>query len=332
VNIWLLPIEPLVERYSEQWLRWFPEELQRLGCNVVVLGGYTFSDKIERGQFLDVYGTHHYKATQLSLFAQQLNAGAVKDGDWVLLLDGWNPAVEQLAYMRDLGGVKFKIASCWHAGSYDPWDQLAQHPTMSDWAAYAERAHIAAVDRVFVATSFHAQLLGRARGGERKIVVTGFPLHTEEWADHSMPWTERSRRVVWPHRIAPEKAPESFEHIRQLYVSTYGDDGTEWVRSKDACPTKASYYALLGSARVAVSTAYQETWGIAMLEAASLGCHVVVPDRLSYQDLYDQHDRYTDRASAVEKIHAGLDALEKGKRWTNPLAISNMVACMRSCP
>src|SRR5262249_720095 len=112
MRIWLLTVEPVAGRYTEQWPRWFMDELHALKPATVGLGGYTFTDDIKHGEFLDVFGTNLYKATQLSVLVQQINAGCVKDGDWVLALDGWNPAILQLAYMRDLGPHKFKIATC----------------------------------------------------------------------------------------------------------------------------------------------------------------------------------------------------------------------------
>ncbi len=328
MKIFLFPIEPLEERYSAQWLRWFPRVLESLGVEVEIVMGSASQARIQTGEFLDVLDTNHFKATQVAKFVNLVRYDRVKDGDWVLLLDGWNPAVEQLAYMRDLGKVKFKIASCFHAGSYDPWDLLGQHPTLKNWAAHAEAAHLAAADRVFVATHQHAQMLANSRGSGDRIRVTGFPLYDEEWSGLATRWEIRPRRVVFPHRLATEKAPEDFDVIAELYQSTYPDDPVAFIKTKTKCATKADYYGLLGSARVAVSTALQETWGIAMLEAASLGCYPVVPDRLSYREIYDT--RYTTPEQAVTQIRAALDApvpyLYNPYRWTH--AIQNMVACM----
>jgi len=328
MKVWLLPIEPLESRYSEQWLRWFPRELERAGCDVVSVMGLQAREQIEHGEFLDVYDTNYFKATQLSAFVCLLRKGEIKDGDWVLLLDGWNPCIEQLAYMRDLGNIKFKIDSCFHAGSYDPWDLLGQNVAVEKWAQHAERAYVRASNLIFVATRSHANMLGAARGCAAKIWVTGFPLYPDEWMEYARPWGDRTRCVVFPHRLAPEKAPWNFDKLRDLYQETYPDDRTIWIRSKEACISKIDYYTLLGSARVAVSTAFQETWGIAMLEAASLGCHPVVPDRLSYSELY--HRKYLTREEAVAQIKEGLDASEpyqyQGARWL--AAIENMVKQM----
>lgn len=328
MRVFLFPIEPLEERYSSQWYRWWPEELTRLKVDHITVVGLQASELITQGEFLDVVDTHYWKSTQLSAFTHLLRTGVVKDGDWVLLADAWNPALEQLAYMRDLGKVKFKIAGCWHAGSYDPWDLLGQSEAVRQWAPHAERAYMAALDLAFVATRSHAEMLAK-RGCSERIHVTGFPLYPSEWQRYAKPWAERARRVVFPHRLASEKGLHDFEKIRELYRKLYGDD-LEWVRSKDVCSTKEDYYRLLGDSIISISCAYQETWGIAMLESTSLGCWPVVPNRLSYVEMYPTEQRYDERAEAVEIVRrAALNEVPfeyDGARWTD--AIETMIATM----
>jgi glycosyltransferase involved in cell wall biosynthesis len=332
MKVWLFPIEALPERYSEQWSRWWPAELRRLGVDVVVVNA-PHSTSIKQGQFLDVVDTNRFKALQLEAFAGFLERGGVEDDDVVLLLDAWNPQLLSLAYMRDLGRVRFRIAGLFHAGSYDPWDLLGQNQRVAEWAQHAEQAYVRALDRVFVATHFHAKLLCNRRVPSwewSKVEVTGFPLYAAEWEAHAQPWEKRQRVVVFPHRLAPEKDPQEFDVIRAAYELRYGLDGTQWIKTKEACETKEEYYALLGRARVAVSTARQETWGIAMLEAASLGCHPVVPDRLSYSEIYDP--TYVTAGEAARLVRQGLDAPRPHDFERAPweLAISRMMASLEA--
>lgn len=309
MRIWHLPIEPITDRYSEQWARWFPSRMMAGGHTCFTLGGYSFTDGIEQGEFLDVLGTNHYKATQLALFTQQLHGGGVRDGDWVFLADAWSPQVISLAYMRDLGRVKFKIAGCLHAGSWDAWDLLGQTFAVGAvWGPPFERALMEALDVVFVATQSHRDMIYSRDliPQSDRVIVTGFPLYAEEWAEHALEWEHRPKRVVFPHRLAREKAPEVFDDLRSTYQQLYPYDEVEWVRTRDVCSTKDEYYEVLGGARVAFSSALQETWGIAMLEAASLGCHPVVPDRLSYRELYEPEYRYRSVAQAARIVHTAL--------------------------
>ena len=306
MKIWLLPIEPLEERYSADWLRWWPRELSALGHTVEVVLGNRLTDRIEKGEFLDAYDTHYFKATQRAEVCRLLRAGQVKAGDVFLLLDAWSPAVEALAYMRDIGGVAFKLAGVLHAGSWDPWDLLGQR-NVQRWAGPIEAGWLLALDAVFVATQFHKRLLTTMRGSYEKVHVTGLPMYADELQTYRRPWAQREKLVVFPHRLAPEQAPEEFDAIRRAYEARYGKSDVCWVKSKEECRTKADYYRLLGCARVSVSTARQETWGIAMIESASLGCFPVVPDRLSYRETLDTYP-YHSIEEAAALVHAGLHA------------------------
>lgn len=328
--IHLFPIEPIAERYSADWLRWWPRELQRLGVPHTIHMGTRLAQGIESGQFLDVYDTHHFKATQLVAFIDECRAGRVKDSDTVLLLDGWNPMVESIAYIRDALGLKLRLACCLHAGTWDRWDFLSQRG-MGLWARWSENGWMRLYDDIFVATEFHRDLIadymeaGRRAAVYKKIHVTGFPLYAGELAEHCTPWAQRERLVVFPHRLAPEKAPDQFDEIKRLYHDLHGDDGTKWVKTREVYTDKAAYHKLLGSARVSVSTAYQETWGIAMLESQACGAYPVVPARLSYTETMPNWARYKFHDQAVELIHAFLDRSECAPlqgfgRWEEAIA------------
>lgn len=310
MNVWLLPIEPFEQRYTVQWLRWFtgPQFKNALGCDVVTTQGQPLTRGIERGQWLDVFGTHFYKATQLAEMVRRIRDGDVQDGDVVLMLDAWNPAVASLAYMRDAGGIDLRIVGLLHAGTWDPHDYLTQ-AGFSRWARPLELGMLKACDALCVATEFHATLLRFAFGDELPpLRVTGFPLYASEFGSASIPWCERERLVLFPHRLAPEKQPEIFERIEHAYRMRYPDDVVRFVRTFDVYTTKAEYYQLLGRARVAFSSALQETWGICMLESALLGAWPVAPRRLAYPETLPASQLYDNEAEAVELVRRGLEA------------------------
>lgn len=80
------------------------------------------------------------------------------------------------------------------------------------------------------------------------------------------------------------KIPEAFERGRERL----GDRVLHWgfAESRDA------YLALLQRADIAVSTAIHEFFGVAMLEAAHYGARPLVPDRLSYPEIFPAEFRY----------------------------------------
>ena len=131
-------------------------------------------------------------------------------------------------------------------------------------------------------------------------------------------------RIVWPHRWEHDKDPEAFFNA----VMRLADEGLDFevaiagqsfretdglMRDAAAClgkrlvhcdepASRAEYASLLSSADVAVSTARNEFFGIAMIEAAYAGCTPVVPDRLAYTELYASRFRYHDEADLVDLL------------------------------
>lgn len=313
-TVHLLPIEPIEERYSADWRRWWPRGLRREGLDVHVIEGTPMhgagrGDAIRTGQFLDAIDTHHYKATQLAAAMRLLSKGEIKADDVVVFLDGWNPAVEAFAYARQVAKVDFAIVLALHAGCWDCHDHLVRCGVAS-WGKHAERAWLEAADLVLVATDFHADLIRRYHDAHvnlsTRIHVTGFPLELDELDQYR---GDRRPIVVFPHRLAPEKQPKQFQVMQEMYWARYHEDLTPsvvWVRTQDVYSTKAEFYRLLGHASVAVSSAQQETWGIAQLEAWYLGATPVVPDMLSYGELYPPEAKYTNLDIAVSRIHDAL--------------------------
>ena len=62
------------------------------------------------------------------------------------------------------------------------------------------------------------------------------------------------------------------------------------------------YGALLQKAQMVVSTAYQEFFGISVMEAVDAGAMPLVPDRLSYVELFGQAWRYESQEQLVERL------------------------------
>lgn len=125
-------------------------------------------------------------------------------------------------------------------------------------------------------------------------------------------------RIVWPHRWEHDKNPEDFFEVvgalaaegLEFEVAVAGQSFRETSDSMREAAGKlgarlihcgepddrASYAELLRSSDVAVSTALNEFFGLAMIEASYAGCRPFVPDRLAYRELYPDHLRYSDRA------------------------------------
>jgi len=320
--LYVFPIEPIEERYSAQWWRRWRGELKQLGVvhkyvgESLIVG--TTPGTVGKGEFLDPTYTNKWKALQLVEFVDKHLPYVTKD-DWLLLHDAWNPQIESLAYIRDTVGPEFKIAGLLHAGTWDEHDYLSQKG-LGRWAWSCEEGWLEALDLVFVATNFHKSLLTKKRTCDPdKIKVTGFPLYSADFGRVNVwDWANRSKLVVFPHRLAPEKQPEQFVELEHMYRAKYGDDDSIWLSTKNFCSTKIGYYDVLARARVVVSTALQETWGIAMLEGMMLGAVPVAPNRLSYPETMPAQCLYETLEEAVDLIHGALHTKE-----AQPLYVEN---------
>jgi glycosyltransferase involved in cell wall biosynthesis len=137
-------------------------------------------------------------------------------------------------------------------------------------------------------------------------------------------------RVLWNHRWEWDKNPEAFFGALGELARRGADFRVlvcgEQFRRRPACfrrgrgelgarvehfgfaESAAEYRKLLGRADVGVSTALQESFGIAVLEACAAGCMPLLPDRLSYPELVPGPLRaeciYADDAELVRRLAA----------------------------
>lgn len=80
--------------------------------------------------------------------------------------------------------------------------------------------------------------------------------------------------------------------------------------------SRKRYAALLRQGDIVVSTARHEFFGIAVLEAVRAGCRPLVPDRLSYRELYPPDYRYR-RNELFDSLQSVLDRKNKISRKEN---------------
>lgn len=295
MKIYNIPIESLKERYSAQWNRWFPAEFNRLGVEYETIEGDRIDDGISVGSFLDVYDTNYYKLSQLRTIVRKIKEGEITDSDILFFHDIWFPGLESLQYIRQGAGKRFKIYGILHAGTYDPYDYLSKCG-MGSWGKKVEEAWFSFVDGIFVATRFHRDLLVAQRDiDSEKIHITGLPIYGNEIAAPALDSVYKEDIVVFPHRLDSEKNPQMFDELADRLKNT----GWKFIKTKEVCKTKTEYYRLLSKAKIAVSFADQETWGIAQQESLFCGCIPVVPNRLSYREMYYSCFLYTTFETSV---------------------------------
>lgn len=294
--IFSVPIEPLHERYTEQWFRWFPSAFQELGTDFQTIEGDQLTTSIETGKVLDVYGTHFYKFSQLQKIVRMIQKRSIINNDTIFFHDLWFPGIECLAYIKQMTGLRFKVAGILHAGTWDEHDFT--YP-MRPWAKYIEQGWLNMFDHVFVGSQFHKDLIYEANSVTCPVTVTGLPFDFKEVQRPQ----EKENIIVFPHRLDKEKCPEKFDRLIETLEPLIKQMGWKAVKTKEVCGSKEEYYQLLGKAKIAVSFAEQETFGFAMLEAIANGCTPVVPNALSYgsMEIYEGY-RFDSFGQAREMV------------------------------
>ncbi len=143
---------------------------------------------------------------------------------------------------------------------------------------------------------FHALRAVRARGVRFRLAIAG----------------EHSRRI-----------PDAFDAAR----AEFGDAIVHYGYAE----SREEYYALLDAADIVVSTAIQENFGIAVMEAIAAGCAPILPDRLSYPRLipaayhstclYRSDDELVDLLSGAieQRLHPPDELVEHARSfsWTH---------------
>lgn len=295
MKLWILPIEPLEQRYSSQWIQLFGRAFRDNYTEHEFIYGEPTDSYLGGKLFLDPVATSIWKTSQLGYLLHQIDS--IEDDDIVFAFDGWFPGIEALGYIRDMLGKRFKLAAYFHAGSYDPWDLVSQRG-MTPWALYSEKSWMTIYDKIFVATDFHKGLISDARRpNPDKISVVGFPLDVHGIRDKY--YTEDKKdQVVFTGRKSHEKGYDVIKDLQRDY---------DILVTQDMDLSKHNYYKLLAESKVVIAPSLQETFGIGIVEGMILGCVPVVPDRLAFEEtVQDPSFKYQDDSDIPEHIESAL--------------------------
>jgi len=304
--IYLVDLEAVDTRYTGQWKHHVPELLKKQGHEVHVISGpEDIPSATTPGAFLNFGGTNIYKSRQVEEFSRLFTSGAVKPGDHFLFTDAWHPGIINLKYMSELLDIPVKIHALWHAGSYDPQDFLGRLIGKAKWVRNAEKSFFHAIDHNYFATNFHIDLfiknlLEDGYPSENpwyeedvkdlldsgKVIRTGWPMEYMPSTLSQYKGIPKRNLILFPHRIAPEKQVEIFRDL-STHLPQY-----EFVVCQDRKLTKHEYHTLLGEAKLVFSANLQETLGISCYEGAVVDAVPMVPDRLSYTEMYFDNFKY----------------------------------------
>jgi len=306
MTVFLIDLEAVDTRYTGQWKSHVPALLRKAGHNVQIISGpEDIPSATTPGAFLNFGGTNIYKSAQVEQMGRLFCSGSVRPGDHFLFTDAWHPGIINLKYMSELLGIPVVTHGLWHAGSYDPQDFLGRLVGDKPWVRHAEQSFYHAFDHNYFATDFHIHMfyknLIQADPDRKvsmyktvlddtlftsKVVRTGWPM---EYMNHTLDLYKNMPKrdlILFPHRIAPEKQVEIFRDLKE-HLPQY-----EFVVCQDQQLTKNEYHNLLGEAKLVFSANLQETLGISCYEGAVVDAIPMVPDRLSYTEMYYDTFKY----------------------------------------
>lgn len=303
MNIFIVDLESVPTRYTCEWKEHVPKllreyaEQQGIDVNIVNISGGESQIEATPGAFLNFQQTNIYKNTQLNQIAE-LFTDTIKPGDRFLFTDFWHTGILQLKYMSELLGIPVEIHTLVHAGSYDPHDFLGRLISDKRWTNNTEKAIFHAADYNWFATQYHIELFTRNvfegmvlwslsdHEIETKFQRTGWPMEYTPSLLEKYKGVPKENIVLFPHRIAPEKQPDIFKDL-QKELPEY-----EFVMCMEHNLSKEEYHKLLAKSKVMFSANLQETLGISPFEGALLNVRPLLPDRLSYSEMYPSEYLY----------------------------------------
>lgn len=302
--LYCLPLEPMEERYTEQWYRWFQEDCEQLNVPCTYIAGERLGTTVEVGTVLDAAGTNYWKFMQLARVCQLFKHRLVKDGDIFFTMDMWHPGLEAIPYMATLYGLDIKVGAFLHAGSYTDEDFAAP---MANWANYFEHGWATLCDWIFVGSQYHKSTFVIRRFGDPKnIYVHGNPTRSYEMPALNL--QPRENIIIFSNRWDNEKRPQTFVkmmchlwYIRQdfqVVVTTsrakFRSNNPDLLHILDDVPfpvevkvglSKQEYYQELNKAKVFVTTSIEENFGYCLVEAMIMGVSPIAREGLSHEEL-----------------------------------------------
>lgn len=334
-KLFYIPIEPLEERYTEQWYRQFPVEFACAGYDVVRIDGEVLTNFVDVGAFLPMNSTVHYKNSQMMKVAKLFQDKQVSNGDVFFIGDTEFWGLESIRLMADMNGIHVKIFSFLHAASYTKEDAFE---IAASYQKYTELGWILSCDKVFVGSHYHRQAFLDRRAYpyardhdimaiEKKIVVTGNPLFKDDYALAEMP--EKKDQLIISNRFDWEKRPNmslSFAYILKkkfpdlrIVVTTSRPkfkSNKQWLvdmargMEQDGIIeiheglSKKEYHTLLAESKVMLSNSIEENFGYCIAEAMVYNTYPLLKAELSHPELVSNDPRllFRDEDEIVGKV------------------------------
>lgn len=304
-KLFLVPIEPLEERYSASWYRNFPDLFRKkFPGPVEVIDGIEVSKTVNVGTFLDINATVQYKASQLAEIAMRFEQKDIPSDSVFFFYDLEFWGIESVRLLAQLNRVPVSLCGFLHAASYTMGDAFA---VAAPYQKYTEVGWISCMDKVFVGSKYHKEVVVNTRLSPldakqvaNRIIVTKNPVFLQDYEGHDAP-KHKKRKILLTNRSDPEKRPHQtlalFQALHKQfpeweYVVTTsrslikGDHrfmdllcsglNEGWLKAKPGL-TKKQYHDELREASIVVTHSLEENYGYCVAEAILYGALPLMP-------------------------------------------------------
>jgi len=312
-TIYYIPIEPLDERYTEQWYRWFPVEFRKQQLKHEVIDGIPLlENEIKTGTFLDVNSSAFYKFEQLKKISNLFFTHKIKKDDIFFVADIEFHGIEVIKYLSVLNKIPIKLYGFCHAASYTQEDFFQQ---TESFAKYYEEGWFNTFDKIFVGSYYHKQQILKHRNilYPDNIIVTGNPYNINEVKNSIINPTKKNQ-IICSNRPDYEKRPnltlDVFVILKQKYpdwnfIVTTGRKqwGNGWIRDKALYLqeqniitiyegiTKQKYFELLSESKIMTGNSIEENFGYCILESLIFNTIPILPNNYSHPELVDYDEK-----------------------------------------
>ncbi|WP_411746612.1 DUF3524 domain-containing protein [Reinekea sp.] len=165
---------------------------------------------------------------------------------------------------------------------------------------------------------------------QQKATVLAVPIQKQTIGKKPTPEKNQKLRIVWNHRWEWDKSPELLEsiinklqkHSENFELIITGQQfrtvpvsfkriqlQSKLISHCQFVEDKNQYQQMLTTCDVVLSTAIHEFQGIAVLEAVEAGCVPLLPNRLSYPEMFEANYLYLGEGSLEQQATSAVDTL-----------------------
>lgn len=343
-KLWYIPIEPLAERYTEQWYNEFPVLFKQYGMDEVkVIDGAPLTNFVKVGAFLDMNSTVHYKNTQMQQISAAFNNGEVNAGDIFFIADLEYWGIEAIRLMSQLNNVPVKLFGWLHAASFTKEDAFS---VAAPYQKYIEIGWCSAMDGVFVGSQYQKDAFYERRIAPlvssveeqnelmNKIHPVGNPLFMNVYEKEQHYSFNKKKQLIISNRFDYEKRPNESLQFAYLLKKRVPDleiivttsrpkfkSNKQWLvnlalgMQEDGIIkiyeglTKSEYHRHLAESKLMLTNSIEESFGYCIAEALAFGTNVLAPNHCSHPELLcgDSRMLFDNADEIVEKAVVLLD-------------------------